>query len=375
MGPRGSSGLPAGPAPLGDFGDGVSRPFGGFGARGFHRRNGLVGDFLRDPDRGFRHGRHRDDYVVRRLADGLDRGPQGLDRLLERGLEVFGCAVQRLGPGRQGQEHGSFCLSHEVLDLAAGRAARRTVGRLRGQQRSTFVAIHSHHRGVPRRLILIQCFGPHGRLWRATSTSALAWTIPGAYDFTIRVRIAPTSIQRARAASASRRVKASGYCSFGHSSWEMIVPFPRSVWNATSRDSRASKWPMMTQSATCRGATSRQAPSRGMKFVVRLSRVFLTRYRWLTGLSSHAYTVFARLRTAIGTDKNPIPANRSTTTGPGRTRSAIPIRSARFPDENITRATSSAYRMPPSTCTVSVPFPHKTRTSGSRNGPWMPETS
>src|SRR5437867_7756871 len=93
MGLPGSSGLPADSDLLSELVDCVSRSFCGLRDCRFHRRDGLVCDFLCDSHRGFSHWRDGDDLVVRRLADGLDRRPQGLDRLVERGLEVLGRAV------------------------------------------------------------------------------------------------------------------------------------------------------------------------------------------------------------------------------------------------------------------------------------------
>src|SRR5438132_10606055 len=254
---------------------------------GLHRRDCLVCSFLGDFHSRFgrradrlRHvpcrldGRIRD--RLERPRDVLHRGPNRLDGLVDHGLQVLCGSIQRRGTGFDGPVDRFLSGSQESIDFAPRGTAGGTDGGSHRELGATVWAIHPITK-VPTRPSLICVSVAHRRVWGVTANSAAAWTIPGAYDFTIRVRIETTFIHRVRAASASRRVRASGYCSLGQSSWYTIVPRPRKASKATSRYSRASKWPMRTQSATPRGATSRQSPNRGITFVARFNRIFVVK--------------------------------------------------------------------------------------------------
>src|SRR5438128_4927091 len=265
---------------------------------GLHRRDRLVRGVLGDshgrfggrPD-GFRDVLRRLDGRIRnrleRPRDVLHRGPNRLDGLVDDGLQFLCGSIQRRGTGFDGSVDRFLSGSQESIDLAPRGTTRGTGSRPRRECGATVWAIHCIT-GVPTWLSIICVSVAQRRVWGVTANSAVAWTIPGAYDFTIRVRIETTFIHRVRAASASRRVRASGYCSLGQSSWYTIVPRPRKASKATSRYSRASKWPMRTQSATPRGATSRQSPNRGITFVARFKRMFVVKYRNATGFTSQA---------------------------------------------------------------------------------------
>src|SRR2546425_2740404 len=264
----------------------------------FDGRDRLVRDLLGDLRSRLRRGSDGIRDVLRRPgrlvgerldrpSDFLDRRPDGAHGLVERGLEFFRRAIHRRAGRVDGLLGGSLGVSQKPVDLASRRATGGAVGRSHRQLRGALRAVHSIPGGSSESSFIFISVSLR-RVWRLTSSSAAECTIPGAYDFTIRVRIDLTSIQLARAAAASRRVNASGYCSFGQSSWYTIVPRPRSARNATSRYSRASKWPMSTQSAMPRGAVRRQSPRSGITQSVRLSRTFSTRYRKLMGLRSQA---------------------------------------------------------------------------------------
>src|SRR5438552_1619354 len=199
--------------------DGVARPLTDLRHRRLDHLNRPVRDVLSDFHSLLGGGLHGRSDLSRGLAHGFDRGPQHLNGLVERRLEFSCRGIQRRPTVLKRLVHGPFGLADEVVEFAARGAARRTVLGLCGQQGSTFRAVHSHHRRILRNSSLFSVSVRHGRFWGATCTSAAQWTIPGAYDFTIRVRIARTFIQWLRAAAVTRRVSASGYCSFGHSSW------------------------------------------------------------------------------------------------------------------------------------------------------------
>src|SRR3989338_6524341 len=93
----------------------------------------------------------------------------------------------------------------------------------------------------------------------------------------------------------------------------------------------------------------------GLRLMVRVMfwATFRSRKANESAFFSRHTSVNARLLTARGTLKYPIPANMSTTTSPAAICLAKCMRSVPFPDANITRDTSSEYLMPPSTCVVS----------------------
>src|SRR2546425_11626825 len=241
---------------------GFASLLGRFLDRGFHCCDRLVCGFLCDLYGRFRGRPDGFRDVLRRLDGGIrDRlerprevlycRPDHLDGLVDHRLQLLCGSIQRRGAGFDGPVDRFLSGSQQSIDFAPRGTARGTGGRPRRELGATIWAVHSITE-VPRWPSLICISVADLRVWDVTANSAVAWTIPGAYDLTIRVRIETTFIQCERAAAARRRVRASGYCSLGQSSWYAIVPRPRKASKPTSRYSRASKWPMTTQSAKAR---------------------------------------------------------------------------------------------------------------------------